>query len=278
MRPINLIPVEQRRGACPRPGRTHQLRRLHRCSARWAPPSLCVLAVVLTSNQINSKTEELAEIQGDSQQEKQVADALRPYGQFADLQRARMTQIKHASPPSRFDWERPLRQLSRAIPRNVWLLTVAATGSPGVEVDAGGAAATSRAIREKAERAGVRDHRLHLLAARGRADDDPHAQPRRRDRGAPREVGAQGRRRLREAPAPAAQQRAQAQEDIQDCTGSARVTKFDMLVEFGGATARRQPPARRPACPRGPRLRSPTRTLPPRRAAAASAAAGGTTP
>ena len=28
-------------------------------------------------------------------------------------------------------------------------------------------------------------------------------------------------------------------QDIQDCIGSSRVTKFDMLVEFGGASPRR---------------------------------------
>ena len=95
--------------------------------------------------QINSKTEELAGIQGDSQQEKQVADALRPYGQFADLQRARMTQVRPFA-EGRYDWERALRQLSRAIPRNVWLLSVE---RPGRRASAcGRVARPARATRE----------------------------------------------------------------------------------------------------------------------------------
>ena len=60
---------------------------------------VCALAVVMTSNQINSKTEELAGDPRATRRAKQVADALRPYGQFADLQRARMTQIKTLAQP-----------------------------------------------------------------------------------------------------------------------------------------------------------------------------------
>ena len=59
---------------------------------------------------------------------------------------------------------------------------------------------------------------------------------------------------------------AQQEEDIPDCTGSERVTKFDILVEFGGAVRLRRGRRRRPACPRAPRRRSRTPTLPPHRA------------
>ena len=58
---------------------------------------------------------------------------------------------------------------------------------------------------------------------------------------------------------------AQRPQDIQDCVGSSRVTKFDLLVEFGGATTRppRRPPCRparprRPLRPRAPSSRAPT--------------------
>ena len=45
---------------------------------------LCVLAFVLTSNDVKEKTAKLAELQSKEQGAKTVADALRPYGQFAD--------------------------------------------------------------------------------------------------------------------------------------------------------------------------------------------------
>lgn len=236
MRPINLIPTDQQRGASRGPGSRASFNGYIVLGALGAAV-LCALAVVMTSNQINSKTEELADIQGDSQQEKQVADALRPYGQFADLQRARMTQIDSVA-AARYDWERPLRQLSRAIPRNVWLLAVAATQSPNVDVDAGGAGGDISTMREKTSAPAFTlsgctysQHAVARVMTRMRNLDDVTAvrlaKSVRKD--SSDSAGA-------EAPAAADQQQAQQAEDIQDCTGSERVTKFDLLVEFGGAT------------------------------------------
>ena len=194
---------------------------------------LCVLAVVMTSNQINSKQDELATIQGDSQREKQVADALRPYGQFADLQRARMTQIE-ALAQSRYDWERPLRQLSRAIPRNVWLLGVAATESPGVEVESGGGGDIAT-MREKTQAPAFSisgctysQHAVARFMTRMRNLDDVTAV--RLAKSARKDSADTGG-----GTAVTAGQEGQQEEEIQDCTGSERVTKFDVLIEFGGA-------------------------------------------
>ena len=195
---------------------------------------LCVLAVVMTSNQISSKQDELATIQGDSQREKQVADALRPYGQFADLQRARMTQIE-ALAESRYDWERPLRQLSRATPPNVWLLAVAATESPGVDVDDGGAAGDIATMREKTQAPAFSisgctysQHAVARFMTRMRNLDDVTAV--RLAKSARKDSADAGG-----GTAVTAGQEGQQEQDIQDCTGSERVTKFDVLIEFGGA-------------------------------------------
>lgn len=236
MRPINLIPTEQRRGSSRggRGGRSSFAGYI--VLGGLGAAVLCVLGVVMTSNQINSKTEKLASIQGDSQQEKQVADALRPYGQFAGLQRARMTQIKTLA-ESRYNWERPLRQLSKAIPRNVWLLAVSATQAPGIEVDSGGAGGDISSLREKVQSPAFTisgctysQHAVARFMTRMRNLDDVTAvrlaKSARKDEADSSAAGA----------APAAQQNQQPQEDLQDCTGSTRVTKFDILIEFGGAT------------------------------------------
>ena len=66
MRPINLIPAEQRRGASRGLGARTSFSGYIVLGALGAAV-VCALAVVMTSNQINSKTEELAAIQGDSQ-------------------------------------------------------------------------------------------------------------------------------------------------------------------------------------------------------------------
>lgn len=230
MRPINLIPAEQRRGAARRPGERSSLAAYIVLGVLGAAV-VCVLAVVMTSNQISSKTEELAEIRSDSQREKQVADVLRPYGQFADLQRARVAQINTLA-GSRFDWERPLRQLSKAIPRNVWLLSVSATVRPGVEVDSGGGDVSS--IREKVDAPAFgmqgctySQHAVARMMIRMRNLDDVtevHLA-----KSARKEGGGSSGTAVTENQGQAADQ------EIQDCTGSARVTKFDILVVFGGA-------------------------------------------
>ena len=188
MRPINLIPVEQRRGAARGPGGRSDPG-VYALLGGLGAAVVCVLAFVLMSNSVNTKTEQLADMQAKAQGEKQVADALRPYGQFADMQRARHQQI-NALTSGRFDWERALRQLSLAIPRNVYLLNVSATGSPDVEIERRRRGGDLANVRDKVDAPGLRDDRLHLLAARRRPDDDAHAKPRRRYRGDAREVGA----------------------------------------------------------------------------------------
>jgi Tfp pilus assembly protein PilN len=276
VRPINLIPTEQRRGASRGPGGHSSLNGYIVLGALGAAV-LCALAVVMTSNQINSKTEELAGIQGDSQQEKQVADALRPYGQFADLQRARMTQVETVA-AARYDWERPLRQLSRAIPRNVWLLAVAATQSPNVDVDSGGAGGDISTMREKTPAPAFTlsgctysQHAVARVMTRMRNLDDVTAvrlaKSVRKDSSDSASV----------APAAADQQQAQQEEDIQDCTGSERVTKFDLLVEFGGATASGAAGAQA-AVPPGSAAPIADANAAVAQGSAASTAAGGTTP
>ena len=101
MRPINLIPVEQRRGAARTPGGRTSVG-VYALLGGLGAAVVCVLAFVLLSNSINDKTEKLADVQAQAQGEKQVADALRPYGQFADMQKARQAADSHAH-------DRPLR-------------------------------------------------------------------------------------------------------------------------------------------------------------------------
>jgi Tfp pilus assembly protein PilN len=236
VRPINLIPTEQRRGAAARgPGARPSVAGYAVLGVLGAAV-LCVLAVVVTSNQINSKQEKLAKIQTQSQSEKQVADALRPYGQFADIQRARVTQINTLA-ASRFNWERPLRQLALALPRNVWLLTVAATGSPDVEVDSGGSGGDISNLRDKSTAPAFAitgctysQHAVARMMTRMRNLDDvtgvhlaKSARREATDQGGGTAVAASG------------EGSAASEQEVGDCTGSARVTKFDILVEFGGA-------------------------------------------
>ena len=232
MRPINLIPLEQRRGGARRPGAPSGIG-VYVLVGVLGAAVLCVLAVVLTSNSINSKTEELAKVQTESQGQKQVADALRPYGQFADLQRARYQQIT-ALAEKRFDWQRALHQLSLALPRNVYLLTVAGTEGPEVEVADGGAGGAVGNLRDKVQAPAFAitgctysQHAVARMMTRMRNLDDVTvvqlAKSARRE-----ESDTGGGTAVSDNPNEQTQ-------DIQDCVGSQRVTKFDILVVFGGA-------------------------------------------
>jgi hypothetical protein len=271
VRPINLIPAEQRRGPSRGPG-GRSSRAGYVALGALGAAVLCVLAVVMTSNQINSKTEKLAEIQADSQSEKQVADALRPYGQFADLQRARMAQITTLA-ATRYDWERPLRQLSRAIPRNVWLLAVGATESSSVEMDAGSGGDVS-SLRENEESPAFAlsgctysQHAVARMMTRMRNLDDVTAvhlaKSVRKDAGGEAAPPAQG---------------GQEAEEIQDCTGSERVTKFDILIEFGGADSAAAAGTGSAGVPAGSAAPIADANAAAAQGSEASAAAGGTAP
>ena len=183
---------------------------------------VCVLAFVLLSNSITSKSDELAEVQAQAQSEKQVADALRPYGLFADVQRGRHQQISQLS-TDRFDWERSLRQLSHAIPSNVYLLNVAATGSPEVEIDGGGSGGDLSNIRKTETGPAFvmtgctySQHAVARMMVRMRNLDDVTdvtlaKSERKEDSG----DGARWRGGTD----------SQAQKDIQDCVGSSRASR-----------------------------------------------------
>lgn len=233
MRAINLIPVDQRRGAGRGAGGKPSVG-VYAVLGGLGAAVVCVLAFVLLSNSINGKTEKLAELQAQSQGEKTVADALRPYGQFAQMQRARHQQISTLS-EGRFDWERALRQLSLAIPRNVYLLNVAATGSPDVEIDAGSGGGGLANLRNKTQAPAFimtgctySQHAVARMMTRMRNLDDVTAV--NLARSARKEDSS-------ETPAggAATPQASPQNEDVSDCVGSSRVTKFDLMVEFGGS-------------------------------------------
>jgi Tfp pilus assembly protein PilN len=136
MKPVNLIPPEQRRdarrGAAARVGfATRALLGVLGFTV------LAVLAMVLVSNQINSKKSELADLSVKQQAAAAERNALEPYGDFMKIEQARTTTIA-ALARSRFNWERFLRQLSRTVPPNVWITGLSGSVSSASSSSAGG--------------------------------------------------------------------------------------------------------------------------------------------
>jgi Tfp pilus assembly protein PilN len=236
VRPVNLIPPDQRKGAARAAGADTSPVAVYALFGVLGVALLCALALVLTKNSINSKTDQLSKVESQAQGAKQVADALRPYGQFAQVQQARQLEISSLA-STRFDWERALHQLSLAIPDNVWLLNLSGTLSPKIDVSDSAGGGVSN-LRQKAEAPAFSitgctysQHAVARMMTRMQNLDDVTdvqlAKSARKEDQTMSAGGGNGVAQTTDSNAAA--------QDTQDCVGSSRITKFDLLVVFGAA-------------------------------------------
>jgi Tfp pilus assembly protein PilN len=139
VRPVNLIPQEDRRGG-KAPLRTGAL--------PYAIVAILVLALgavtllVLTGNKIADRKAEVASLQSQVDATQARADQLSTYTNFADLQQARQETVASLA-TSRFDWERALHELALVLPGDVWLTSM--TASAATDPSATASASTSSA-------------------------------------------------------------------------------------------------------------------------------------
>jgi Tfp pilus assembly protein PilN len=137
MRPVNLIPLEQRRGS--------------QSPLRTGPLPYIVLGVlvallagvallVVTGNEISERKVEIVTLKREDRHAQKKAERLASFVQLAQLRQQR-TETVSALADSRFDWERVMRELARVLPSNVWLTTLNASASP--EATAGGGSESS---------------------------------------------------------------------------------------------------------------------------------------
>ena len=133
MRPVNLIPPEQRRGERA-PLRTGALPYI--ILGALAAMLLAVTALVLTGNQVSEREAKLASLEVEQSAIATRAEALSSYAEFAALSEARDATVTSLA-QSRFDWERVLRELALVIPDDVWLTQAVGTVSPAVTLQGG---------------------------------------------------------------------------------------------------------------------------------------------
>lgn len=126
MRPINLIPPEERRGERA-PMRTGPL--AYVVVAVLAVALIAVTLTVLTGNQISDRKAEKANLQVQLAETQAQAEHLSSFADFASLKQAREETVSTLA-TSRFDWERVLRELAIVIPHDVWLTNLSASASP----------------------------------------------------------------------------------------------------------------------------------------------------
>jgi Tfp pilus assembly protein PilN len=137
MRPVNLIPPEERPGER-KPMRGGPLAYIVVGALAAAVIGVAVLAV--TSNQISDSKAEIAKLEDEQSAVEAQAQALDAYTQFHAVSEQRAATVTSLA-DSRFDWQRVMRELALILPGDVWLTNLTGTASPGVAVD--GAASVS---------------------------------------------------------------------------------------------------------------------------------------
>lgn len=126
MRPVNLIPVEERRGTHA-PMRTGPMPYL--LVGGLALALVGVALLVLAGSQVSEREAEVAQLQQEDAAAQARAQELSAFTQFRSLQEQRAQTISSLA-DSRFDWERVMRELSLILPDDAWLVSLNASASP----------------------------------------------------------------------------------------------------------------------------------------------------
>jgi Tfp pilus assembly protein PilN len=133
MRPVNLIPPEDRRGD-QAPLRRGPLAYI--VLGAFTLLLVGVIALVLVGNQVSERETDLATLRGEDAAMATKAAKLASYTEFRGLSEARVETVQSLA-DSRFDWERVMRELALILPSDVWLVDLTATVTPGTDVEGG---------------------------------------------------------------------------------------------------------------------------------------------
>jgi Tfp pilus assembly protein PilN len=133
MRPVNLIPSNERRGDSA-VSRTGPIAYLLIGALVAILGGVC--ALVLTDNEISDQKAQLTDLEAEHAAEQARANSLAAYTQFRSVRESRTMTVSTLA-DSRFDWERVVRELSLVLPPDVWLTDLKATAHPAVALDGG---------------------------------------------------------------------------------------------------------------------------------------------
>jgi Tfp pilus assembly protein PilN len=133
MRPVNLIPAEERPGGR-KPLRAGPLAYIF--IGALAAAVIAITALVVTNDKVSDRKAEVAALESEKASVEAKATALASYSQFASVREQRLATITELA-DSRFDWERVLAELSLVLPADVQLTSLTGTVAPGVPVSGG---------------------------------------------------------------------------------------------------------------------------------------------
>lgn len=145
MRPVNLIPPEQRHGT-QSPPRTGPLPYI--VLGGLVALLAGVALLVVTGNQIAERKDEIVTLKREDRITQERSRRLTAFVQLAELRQQRAETIISLA-DSRFDWERVMRELSKILPQDVWLTSLDAAASPGAGggESSGGESSSSSGLR-----------------------------------------------------------------------------------------------------------------------------------
>lgn len=129
MRPVNLIPADERRGET--------------AATRTGPLPYIVIGVLVLvlgavagvvtfDKKVSERQSTVTNLEATALETQAQADSLQPFVSFQQIRDARIATVDGLA-RSRFDWDRVLRELSRVLPQHIWLTEVAGTVAPEVE-------------------------------------------------------------------------------------------------------------------------------------------------
>jgi Tfp pilus assembly protein PilN len=134
LRPINLIPPEQRRGE-QAPLRSGPL--AYVLLGALVAVLAGVTMLVLAGNQIEERKTEIANLEVEDAAEAARAQRLSAFVQFSAMREQRLATVASLA-DSRFDWERVMRELALVLPEDAWLIGLTATATPDASSGADG--------------------------------------------------------------------------------------------------------------------------------------------
>jgi len=134
MRPVNLIPPDERRGDAAPLRMGHMVYVL---VAGMAVLLLGIVVVALTSKQIKDRESQKASLTQELAQATAQAQTVQAFTDFRTVQENRAQTVSTLA-NSRFDWSRVLNELALTIPSDIVLNSLTGTVSPDVQVSTSG--------------------------------------------------------------------------------------------------------------------------------------------
>ncbi|HKZ12367.1 MAG TPA: PilN domain-containing protein [Solirubrobacterales bacterium] len=128
MRPVNLIPPEERPGGH-KPLRSGPLAYI--VVGALAAAVIAITALVLTENEVAESKAEVTQLQHEEARITAKAQELSAYTQFASVREQRLATVTSLA-DSRFDWARILHELALVMPTDVQLTSLSGNAAPGV--------------------------------------------------------------------------------------------------------------------------------------------------